>query len=239
VGMGSVPGEPQGIPGDGHTADRDDEREMAGLEGTLTHRMLSEVDAGSTRDQVVARIPDLLLAVSVRGTRVENDLAGRVVANVMAFIESSAGTSILARPEARAEFGIFAEFDDAVLTGILDRVYLGEDGRSEFVDYKTDFIPSEEIKVRAESYRTQMAMYALLVSRLHRQDEVTGRLLFLKNDCLEVPFEFTSTDLENFAGRVRTAIGGIRARAFSAPSEPCRGCPYRQGKKCLVTPGIV
>jgi hypothetical protein len=237
--MGVMPVGAGDLSGGGHAADRDDEREMAGLEGTLTHRLLSEIDARTTREQVVDRIPGLLLSVAARGARAGDSLAGRVVTNVMGFLGSGVGKRILSRGGAKAEFGIFATFDDAVLTGILDRVYEGEDGRYEFLDYKTDTVPAEEISVRAESYRTQMAAYALLLERLFRQNEVTGRLLFLKNKCHEIRFDFSASDIDEFSLRIRAAIGGIRRREFSPPHEACRGCPYREGKKCLVAPGIV
>jgi len=239
VGMGAAPGRPGDGPGNGHAADRDDEREMAGLEGTLTHRMLSGVDGRTTREEILERIPGLILSVSVRGVRVSGELADRVVANAAAFIGSGAGKKILSREDARTEFGVFATLDDVVLTGILDRVYRGEDGRMEFVDYKTDAVSADEIPARAESYRPQMAMYALLVGRLFGQSGVIGRLLFLKDACREVTFEFSDADIEEFSGRVREAIAGIRARDFSPPADPCHGCPYRVGKKCQVAPGIV
>jgi len=240
VGMGDGAGRPGGAPGEGHTADRDDERELAGLEGTLTHRLLSEVDSGTTRPVLEERFPGLYRSVSAPGSGDAGDeLRERVIGHVTAFLASGAGRRILTLGGAKAEFGIFATFDDAILTGILDRVYAAEDGRMEFVDYKTDSVSGGELEDRARTYRTQMAVYALLIRRFYGQETVTGRLIFLKSDCREVVFTFSAADLAEFSDRIREAIGGIRRREFTSPVETCHGCPYREGKRCRVVPGVV
>ncbi|HLB00723.1 MAG TPA: 3'-5' exonuclease, partial [Bacteroidota bacterium] len=237
LGVGSGPGRVRPRAGEGHTADRDDERDLAGLEGVLTHQLLSVVDRYPTPSGLAGLLPDLLLCAAAGGAQRGGGLSDRVMANVTAFLDSDAGKRILAGGGPKTEFGIFTRFDDAILTGILDRVYAGEDGRMEFVDYKTDDIPPGEVGPRAEAYSAQMATYALLVGRLYRQAEVTGRLVFIKAGCREVAFEFDPATIDRFSGGIRHVISGIRKRNFSPMPVPCHGCPYREGTRCLVVPG--
>jgi ATP-dependent helicase/nuclease subunit A len=205
----------------------------AALEGELAHQVLSGLSAVDG-DRAVAALVDAAIAshATAAGSPGVRD---RVSETVLAFSRSAAGREILSRPGARTEFQISASLGDAVVMGKIDRLYKRPDGLVEFVDYKTDAVSPAGASARAEVHRHQMALYALLISRLYRQPTVRGTVLFLKAGPASVSFDFGEKDFDRLGQTILDAIAAIRAGVFSPPKTPCAGCPGAGGR-CPVIP---
>ncbi|HLF15011.1 MAG TPA: UvrD-helicase domain-containing protein [Bacteroidota bacterium] len=208
----------------------------AALEGDITHRVLSELDAAEPEASLAARISALVR--TLRAGPGASRLEARVLENVSAFLRSPAGRTILPRPGARTEYQISALVGDAVVMGKIDRLFQGEDGLVEFVDYKTDGITPAEMASRAREHKPQLAIYAYLVSRLCVQSVVRGSLLFLKLGSAPVTFDFGVGEFSAVEKSLTGSIDAIRRGIFTPPTVPCRGCPSADGKVCGVVPAI-
>ncbi len=236
IGGGTVSrGGDDGPDGDGPDAERDHSADgQAGLEGEITHELLSGLTPGDTDEEIGERIRAL-----VRARCADTDAARvgeRVRENVAAFLRSGEGRRILSRPGAKSEFQISALVGDAIVTGKIDRLFRGVDGMVEFVDYKTDQVTAATLPGRADEHRRQVAIYAYLISRLHGQPKVRGTLVFLKLSSAPVSLEFDAADLQMVERSLFDAIAAIRRGAYTAPPSPCRDCPMTDGRKCLVVP---
>lgn len=206
----------------------------AGLEGDLTHRVLSLVRG----DETEASVATLIAGIAGAGPPevAAGPLADRVAANVTAFLRSARGRAILAFAGARTEYPVSALVGDAVVTGKIDRLYPGAAGSVEFLDYKTDDVDPSGVAARTESHRTQMGIYAFLVSRLTGLAVVRCTLVFLKAGPAFIDMTFDAAALRAVERSVASAIAAIRRGEFSPPGERCASCPGRRGERCPVVP---
>ncbi len=223
-------------PGRDEPVDRDPQEGpgLAVLEGEITHEILSGIDAAASEPAVASKISALVRArhADPAASRLER----RVGENVSVFRRSPAGLEILSRPGARTEYPVSAVVGDAIVMGKIDRLFTGRDALVEFVDYKTDEITREDMEARAEEHRTQIAIYAYLVSRLYRQPVVRGTLLFLKAGGMARTFQYGATDFPVTEKRLLATIEGIRKSIFTPPPIPCRSCPAMEKNTCTVVP---
>jgi ATP-dependent helicase/nuclease subunit A len=208
----------------------------AGLVGELTHQVLSGLGPSdpesSVRERVSAAVRPCCAGAEAGG------LEDRVSENIMAFLASAAGRDILSRPGARTEYQISALLGDAIVMGKIDRLFRGEDGLIEFVDYKTDRVTAGEVASRAVSHKPQIAIYAWLISRLFGQSTVRGTLLFLRHTGSPVSFTFGGEEFSAVERSLVDSVSGIRKGLFTPPATPCAGCPSRPGGVCRVLPAL-
>jgi RecB family exonuclease len=212
-------------------ADRSDDRADAGIEGDLTHAMLSGIFANDVAPESIRGRISAMMRYPGEGED-PGSLASRVFANVTSFTGSEEGRAILNSSEAKTEFPISTILERSVVSGIVDRLYRGEGGLWEIVDYKTDEIPVSGIASKALIYKPQVAVYALMVHRVFRQSPVRAKVLFLKERCQAVDFIFGDEELSTVREQILDVIRGIRKGLFPGRDLPCEGCPDSRGVVC-------
>ncbi len=209
---------------------------QAGLEGEITHELLSAIAPGDPEGEIGARIGPLVRArCSDPAAAV---IEARVLENVSGFLRSDEGRRILSRPGAKCEYQISALVGDAVVTGKIDRLFAGGDGSMEFVDYKTDQVSPAVLQHKGEEHRPQVSIYAYLIGRLTGQTTVRGTLAFLKLPSAPVRFTFHEDDFRAVEQSLLDSIATIRRGVFTPPPEPCQGCPNADGRSCGVLPPV-
>jgi ATP-dependent helicase/nuclease subunit A len=91
--------------------------------------------------------------------------------------------SILNAKEFKNEISITMKLGDSFLTGTIDKMFKNQNGLWQVVDYKTNKIGTRQIANTAESYRTQIEVYALLLSSIFpEQDNYIITLYFIQPD---------------------------------------------------------
>ena len=136
--------------------------------GTVTHRFLSLVDlarvrvAGTGLEQEIIRMRD-----EMKSSGILRDEEAEVIdaADVAGFFSSDIGRRMLASPEIHREWGfnLFREEENLLIQGVIDCAFV-ENGNWILLDYKTDRI--EDPEVFCESYRPQLAWYAVALETL-------------------------------------------------------------------------
>jgi ATP-dependent helicase/nuclease subunit A len=138
------------------------------IAGTLVHRWLKLIADEQTSNQIIDE--QKLQIVSSRWLK-EAGLVGdaakpiidRVVGAVTSMMQDSKGRWILDGP-GHAEFGLTGVFDGDLVSVILDRVRIDEEGTHWIIDYKTSTHEGGNLdgflQVEADRYRPQLARYA-------------------------------------------------------------------------------
>ncbi len=92
-------------------------------------------------------------------------------------------SSVLNNKEFKNELSITRKLGDSFLTGAIDRMFKNENRLWEVVDYKTNKIKSNQIDITAEKYKTQIEVYALLLSSIFpQQKNYNVTLYFIQPD---------------------------------------------------------
>jgi ATP-dependent helicase/nuclease subunit A len=92
-------------------------------------------------------------------------------------------SSILNAEEYKNEVVVTMKLAENFLTGTIDRMYKNKSGLWEVVDYKTNKVESKQIAATAESYKTQIEVYALLLSSIFpEQENYAVTLYFIRPD---------------------------------------------------------
>ena len=164
----------------------------------------------------LGRAVHAVLQVIDLGTGVNLDALARAQASAEGIPERAADVASLARAALDTEtvqraatlrhwreVPVGATVDGTLFEGFIDLLYEEPDGSIVIVDYKTDSVTGATIERRAERYRLQGAVYALLLG------EATGRRVS------RVEFVFAGagetrqiTDLESAISAVRDAVAG-------------------------------
>ncbi len=146
--------------------------------------------------------------------------------------ESEFVKNIFSSKEFRTEFTINTVFYDDYLTGTIDFLYKNGENWS-FVDYKTDNIPLSSIKERTLKYLAQLRFYALLISRLFSQKNVTGNLLFTKYPDKPQSIDFSENEINEFADTILQSVNKIKSNSFEHNKNNCSECRYFINHNCI------
>lgn len=138
--------------------------------------------------------------------------------------------------EIRTEYSITAAVGEDFLTGTIDRMYRSTTGALTTLDYKTDDIPVEMIKDRAEIYITQIRIYAWLASKLHSNTPVRGVLLFTNHPDKPVICEFDKRALAMVEEECLGVMANIKSLKFNTLAAQCPSCPFRPHQCPVVLP---
>jgi ATP-dependent exoDNAse (exonuclease V) beta subunit len=205
-------------------------------EGKLTHAVLQTLANRSilTDDEVRARVRAAISGAPDAKVDDRERAVETITNNVSNFLQSPFGMEILTVDESMAEFSISATFGDDYITGTLDRLYRDHEGRWNIVDFKTDNIRVRDLETRAAIYKPQVALYALLVSRLYGQDSVRASVVFLAHPDRPIHYCFTKADIAAFESAVRDVILKIKGRKFERSVLLCDTCTYQTDRHCLL-----
>ncbi len=214
--------------------DRDEVTEPD-IVGSMTHLILRDVSGDSLdRDHLRKQIEEQVAVTPSLPDDVHASYIRRIEANVTSFIKSGFGKKILSSPEWKTELCLTTAIGEDFLTGTIDRIYRSDSGGWSIVDYKTDNIPFSEIIHRAEGYRPQLSVYALLVNGGFQQDKVVASVVFLNHPEKPVHFHYDKDDLTNLQREVKGIIQEIKSKSFRMNPAACPFCPYFVTGACLA-----
>ena len=172
--------EPKSPPGDAQPATelRDDEVEFywvgtdARVSGTLVHRWLQLI-ADGTADTIREK-PDDMRDVTLRWLRengIDGDAASPIVERVLQAVQLALGDDKgrwIIEGEGHSELALSGLHADELVSVVLDRVRIDEDGTHWIIDYKTSSHEGGNLEgflqVEAERYRPQLERYRTLYS---------------------------------------------------------------------------
>jgi ATP-dependent helicase/nuclease subunit A len=150
----------------------------ARIAGTLVHRWLQliagEYENGRDPNELALRA---ITSRWLRETGIESDAATpileRVTGAVTAMLNDEKGRWIL-RGKGHSELALSGLFEGELVSVILDRVRVGDDGTHWIIDYKTSSHEGGNLdgflQVETERYRAQMSRYASIYSEWAGQD---------------------------------------------------------------------
>jgi len=182
----------------------DDDPARATSRGTLAHAMLAEADLGAPP---LERRAQLEAAVLRRGYDPRSPTVGRIVGEVIRFVESPAGRALAAlspRGGLLREVPFLLRLDAppgaggaaCYLVGAIDALAVDARARvATVIDYKYA-VPRAGA---AERYRVQLLLYALAAGRAHPGFTVRARLQFLRGDARAVDVTPAPGELERFS----------------------------------------
>ena len=145
------------------------------LRGNLTHRLL-EVLPGLDDDaqaRAIARI-----TAPIVPSQLDADLATMAIEETLTLLNDERLTDVFG-PHARAEVPVSGMVGHHVVSGVIDRVVIGQDSIT-IVDFKTGQAPSSDAEI-APSYISQLALYAHVLSQIWQGRKIHAGLIFTEN----------------------------------------------------------
>lgn len=204
-------------------------------EGSLVHLVLQSVEDSALSDnQLYERVENALRTAFLGTAEQKEKLRHNIFTHAVNFIASEFGKHVLAAEESFTEYTITMAFGEDYLTGTIDRLYKERDGRWCIVDYKTDAVKPENLTERAEYYRPQLALYALLIGKLFGQSSVHTSLVFTSHPDRPVHFDFDEPQIQSFEHTVQSVVSKIKASDFTRSETLCSVCTYQLKGKCLI-----
>ncbi|MEP7235843.1 MAG: PD-(D/E)XK nuclease family protein, partial [Ignavibacteriota bacterium] len=173
----------------------------------------------------------------------ERDLYySRVEADIQTVYSSPIGRQALEAKVQDTEVALRASMPNGqLLSGIIDRLFLADDGVWNILDYKTDRRETDAKKAR---YQFQMQFYAYLVSRLHQTDVVKAHILYTSSGNV-LSFMFTRKDFEASSDQLLILVNQIREQKKAESLESiarnlthCPECPYFDNSIDLCIAGL-
>lgn len=150
-------------------------RKQAMLRGNLTHRLL-EVLPGLDEDaqkRAIARITSPIVP-----SQLDADIATLAIEETIALLNDDRLADIFGQ-QARAEVPVSGMVGHHVVSGVIDRIVIGQDSIT-IVDFKTGQAPSTETEIAA-SYISQLALYAHVLSQIWEGRTIRAGLIFTEN----------------------------------------------------------
>ncbi len=205
--------------------------------GSLTHDVLQHLTPDLPAPAELAEtIRRRVYATAAIPPGERGEMITTVASHVEKFCSSRIGREILASSEYFTEYTLTTLLGDDFLTGTIDRLYRRtSDGKWAILDYKTDRVTTSTLQERGTSYKTQMAVYALLVSRYFNQENVDAVIIFLHHPEHPVHFSFPVEGVAETEREILDAIAEVKARQFSQNPTACPNCGYFRDGHCLLT----
>ena len=170
-----------------------------------------------------------------------NRFIERLRSDITNVYSTSLGTQALNAKQYYTELPLRSKLQSGqMLSGIIDRLFLDEDGVWNILDYKTDIRESIEKKKR---YEFQLQFYAYLVSLLYDQKLVKAHVLYTSTGNA-LSFIFTEKDFAGVGDRLENLITKIRSQKKIKSLEDiehtlshCPECPYFDLSQSLCIAG--
>jgi ATP-dependent helicase/nuclease subunit A len=151
------------------------EQDLAIIKGKVIHKYL-ELYPNTDLDS-------LLFEFEILNPDFINELKNDLTIFKRRIKESKFLAAIMDAIEFKNEVAVTMKLGDSFLTGTIDRMYKNENSLWEVVDYKTNRIESNQMATTAESYKTQIEVYAFLLSSIFpEQENFTVTLYFIQPD---------------------------------------------------------
>lgn len=204
--------------------------EFSKLKGQIIHYILRKnknpEEAGSIVHQKFGEKFDL---------DVSGPLVQEIIAELNDYYSSEQYQFISAFPNFRNEFEVYIKEQDYFLFGILDKLIIDENELI-IVDYKTDNISPEEIKIKAEKYLPQLKFYAYIISRLFdKKYVIEGKIIFIKHPDKPFTFEYNKSSDEEIRAGIRSMIHSIRTNEYLVNLNECSFCFFADNNSnCIM-----
>ncbi len=193
------------------------------LRGRIFHAVMESGSAPADLRSAIYRL--LALEVPSHDARFDR-LAEEVERMVTGVLSSSSWKQVAGGTSVRTEFTISAVLGDDFLSGTMDRVYRGAEGRWHVLDYKTDRVSEERLAGRADEYWPQLEFYALLVHLFFKTAPVVAELLFAALPDRMLAREYSAGELGVARERIAADIAGIKSNLFPPHHSSCPRCPF-------------
>jgi ATP-dependent helicase/nuclease subunit A len=172
-----------------------------------------------------------------------NKFSKRVHTDIETVLSTTVGKLALSSRSYQSELALRSKLASGqVLSGIIDRLFLDEEGVWNILDYKTDIRENREKKKR---YEFQLTFYAYLVSLLYKTDVVKAHVLYTHSGNTATSL-FIQKDFSGIGSQLQSLVTEIRLqRKISSLDEPlrnlshCPECPYfsRSANLCIAGSG--
>ena len=158
-------------------------------------------------------------------------------------LDSKVEEMALNTDEVYRERHIYAEIGSHIVEGTADRFFRDVEGLWRVINYDTDRIDWESIGDPAGYYRSQIELYALLVHRLHPEQQVIP--VTIDSTDLAAPYSVELTreelvDIESaWLERIKAIQAALNSDAigagrFEKNRDHCPLCPYFVDGECIV-----
>ena len=98
---------------------------------------------------------------------------------VNSFYESEVGREVASSTLQKRETSFIFQFQDNLIRGQIDLIYLNKEGMLKIVDYKSNNINAEEIPEKVKYYKLQMQLYAKALEAVYEKEIEEAVLYFL------------------------------------------------------------
>ncbi len=223
------------------------ENVQGSLFGQVLHKVLERsndfvadkfIDLSLLDDTYVSVSNDLQLSEELQKRYID-----RVRADIQNVYSNIIGKQALRATEYYTELPLRSKLQTGqMLSGIIDRLFLDEDGVWNILDYKTDLRENVQKKTR---YEFQMQFYAYLVSLFYNQKTVKAHILYTNSGNL-LSFDFSQADFNGIGNRLENLVSEIRAQKklkslneITRNLSHCPECPYFDQQKniCIADVG--
>ena len=202
---------------------------------TAVHGVLARL---RTRKDCERDLEPLIRAVSV-------DVSAETVReDVKGFLDSAIGEMALNADEGYCERHIHAEIGPHIVDGIADRLLKDSRGLWQIIIYETDRINQVGIGNPADYYKPQIELYALLIHRLHPEQQVIPVTIYFTDLATAYSVEITREELQDIeeawlerieAIQIALSSDAIGVGRFEKNTEHCPLCPYFVDGECMVS----
>ena len=207
----------------------------AQVKGTLIHRLLSEeiTEAKLTAD-VDTHLKNMIDQKEWESNQYV-ELKQDIIDDLLKYFKSNNYNFIKSFADYKNEFELYHQQSDYYLYGIIDKLIISND-KIIIVDYKTDSIPLEEIKKRANQYFTQLEFYSFIASKLF--NEITNfelRIVFIKHPDEVINMNIGLRDLVRTEADIDLMVKKVRGKSAEKSLEHCNNCIFSIKNNCIVT----
>jgi ATP-dependent helicase/nuclease subunit A len=225
------------------------EQVQGSLLGQIVHKVLERtgsfispefIDIALLKDTFLLVCNDLHLSADDR-----TKFAKRVKTDIENVFSSAIGRQSLTAQQYQSELSLRLKLETGqVLSGIIDKLFLDDEGIWNILDYKTDLRESVQ---KNERYEFQLNFYAYLVSRLHLVNTVKAHILYTHSGNTR-SFTFTANDFTNTGALLQSLVSEIRVQKkirslkdIERRLSHCHECPYfhRASNLCVAGTGTI
>jgi|GEM_PF-3723528 len=129
--------------------------------------------------------------------------------------------------EVYREFPFISSFGEYLIEGIMDMLFIDEDGLYHIVDFKSDGIGKSEVGEKASFYRPQLSAYAASAAKLFSVNNLRYSIIFLTPGITHTE-EIDKAGLTELNNQISEIIRSIRDDKNWQGTEHCDDCPYKQ-----------
>lgn len=205
------------------------------IKGTIIHRLLcEEVQEAKISEKVDLYFSSMFNSPQLSELPLEK-LKYDIVETMLRYLRSDAYRWINNFDNYKNEFEIYCQHLDYYLFGIIDKLIF-DSNRLIIIDYKTDSIPIEALKKRAEQYFPQLKFYGFIASKLFQQfEEIELRIVFILHPHISVNLTLSPADLYSIQQEIETMVIKVRQNSFDKQLNHCSSCQFALENECIVS----